>query len=112
MNGKPPDFLYRYTTLSAMLQIVEHSAIYLTDPEKWPDKNDTKQLLHYHKSAGSAQIRAFCLSETSDSLTHWGQAQCCIQFKGPELFRSLDGAEGVLFKKVRYKKLIDLQRAA
>ncbi|MDR3301328.1 MAG: hypothetical protein LBT01_02190, partial [Spirochaetaceae bacterium] len=70
-TAKYPEYLYRYTSVDYMFDTVRNNKLYLTNPEKWRDQNDAKQLEAYRERLKAPAVWVLCLSETRDSLFHW-----------------------------------------
>jgi hypothetical protein len=113
---KSNDYLYIYTGVEYMFKTVQNNTLYLTNPSKWPDRNDAKQLEAYRKEHGCSAVRVLCLSKNRDSLFHWNaikekpENRCFIQFYRPELLASLKNHKDIQFKKVQYQKIVEAQR--
>jgi hypothetical protein len=84
---EPPKYIYRYTSIVSMLDILKNKHLTLLNPQKWDDKNDSGVLDMYAKKISKEQnkemlIRALCFTKVEDSVLHWNipQAECRIRF--------------------------------
>ena len=102
--------LRRYTTLSSVLHILQNRCLTLLSPDRWDDRNDAYFLSQYRRRSGVGSVLALCFAEAPETYHHWrvfahGPEGVCIQFKKESLEEYLADCEGLIYKKVQYKKL-------
>lgn len=108
--------LNRYTTLPVLLDMLKRKRLVLLDPSSWEDKNDSEILLEYKRRKRLSKLFALCLSFGDETIHHWktfadGISGCCIEFDTEQMKELLRRTPGVIFRKVRYRKLRDLKDA-
>ena len=70
-GGKASKVLYRFTTLSSLLQTITINKIVLLDPSKWPDKNDSFCIDRYKNRLNLTKLYALCFTEETETHHHW-----------------------------------------
>jgi len=109
--------LNRFTTIPVLIDMLENKRLVLSDPKKWPDKNDSELITiyeKYKKHCSNKEVKVFvmCFLMGHETVHHWnafanGISGCCIEFD-QERLKALLSAEknrGVRFHKVAYKKI-------
>ena len=107
--------LNRFTTLPILLDLLQRKKLTLLDPKLWEDKNDTEIIFEYKKKKGIKNLFAICLSYGDETIHHWktysnGSSGCLIEFDTKRLFSILDKVPNLTHRKVKYKKLLDVER--
>jgi hypothetical protein len=108
--------LWRYTSLTVLIDSLSNHRITLLSPEKWPDTNDAYFMSIYRSKRELKTLLAFCLSNSSERFHFWknfayGSDGVCIVFNRDELVKSFGGntvAGKIRFDRVRYKAIDDL----
>jgi hypothetical protein len=121
MSKTHENALDRYTTLPFLLDIVERNALFLSETNKWEDKNDVKLLNKYIKFlvyrqtvSRNAKVFAMCFCTGFETIHHWktfanGPSGCCIQFDRNKILQAVDalddGSGKLRHGVVQYKQI-------
>lgn len=112
MASKTPTkrLLRRYTSLSALIQLLRSQALMLLSPSTWDDRNDAHFLRQYAQQKNLAAVLAACFSTAGETYHHWkvfshGLDGACIEFDRDRLLDALKPYDGIRFGDVRYWKL-------
>jgi mRNA deadenylase 3'-5' endonuclease subunit Ccr4 len=106
-------FPKHYTRLPGLINILESKAFWLSDPDKWEDKNDCAAVNAYKRITGAEKIRAFCLANGLEMVHHWfayakGKDGCCIFLNKEKILGHIKGNEHFLTGPVLYYSQEDL----
>jgi hypothetical protein len=107
-------YIFRYTTVVSMLDILRNKRLILLNPENWQDKNDSELLKKYAKKIGEEKhISALCFTLVEDSVLHWNipTAECRIKFDLTKLIGNLNAVKGVRHERVQYRTIQELQQS-
>lgn len=66
----PKDTLYRYTTDTAVVELLEKRKLSFRDPENWDDKNDSRLFKKYEEK-NNEKAFAICMTRSSETFHHW-----------------------------------------
>jgi hypothetical protein len=106
----PHKLLRRYTSLPAVVALLQNQALTLTDPNNWEDKNDRFTIGLYKQRRKLQSVLGACFSGTQETFHHWkvfggGAGGVCVVFKRLAFEKALKGQTGVRFELVKYQKL-------
>jgi hypothetical protein len=113
---KPPSkktsaVLRRYTSVPALLHLLQNKKITLLSPASWDDRNDAFFMNQYKEQAELKSVLALCFASATETYHHWrvftpGSDGVCITFRRDGLLASMP--KGVRARKVRYKLIKEL----
>lgn len=114
-SQKPNGFLYRYTALPSLFDLLQNSRLTLLDPEGWSDRNDVFYLKQFQSRREARSVLALCFTDASETFHHWnvyanGASGVRIHFNREALLGSLGKLkdEGkILYGSVDYIPLND-----
>jgi len=106
--------LFRFTSLSALLDLLQTKQLTLLNSEKWEDRNDVYFLEEYRKSISAEKVLAICFTRGGERFHHWktftsGTDGVRIEFIKDELLRQIPSENGFLHGAVRYQKIAALE---
>jgi hypothetical protein len=109
-----PEFLYRYTSLPILLDLLVEQRITLLSPETWEDWNDAYYLERYREEMHFRTLLAVCFSTHHETFHYWrvfsnGSSGVCIEFDGPTLLKHFSG-KGFRRGEVKYCLIKELQK--
>jgi len=92
--------LNRFTTLSALLDLLKTKRLVFGDPRFWEDKNDSELMREYKERRGVEKLFAICFLEGNETIHHWKTFAdrmdgCCIQFDAARLKKLLSNIDGM-----------------
>jgi hypothetical protein len=104
------DYIRRYTTISAMLDILRRKELPLLNPESWDDRNDRYFMARYKTAKNVEGLYALCAARCSETYHHWrvftGAADgACLELRRKPLETALRGIPGIRFREVEYLRL-------
>lgn len=108
--SKVPNYLRRYTDLTALLHMLSTGKITLLDPKTWDDRNDAYFMSQYKERKKLKTLLALCFSQVPETYHHWhvfskGPAGVCIIFNREELLKALKQQVGISADTVEYLKM-------
>ena len=108
-------FLWRYTSLPALIYLLNEKKITLLDPTSWDDSNDSHFLLVYKSRKKFKTLLAVCFTQVTETYHHWrvfaaGSSGVCIKFRRSNLIRAVNKYDGIRTGEVKYLKLKEIQR--
>jgi len=68
MNKVLPPRLSRYTSISALIDMLLNKRLFLSDPDYWKDKTDVHFLKEYAKGK---KVRALCFFKNNETNLYW-----------------------------------------
>jgi hypothetical protein len=100
-------FIRRYTSISAVIDILRRRELPLLDPQTWDDRNDRYFMNLYKSQKNIPGLYGLCAAQCSETYHHWrvftGTADgACIEFKRQPLEESLKGQPNIRFEEVHY----------
>jgi hypothetical protein len=117
MASKRPNkkLLRRYTSLSALIQLLRSKELVLLSSSKWDDRNDAHFLSHYARRKNLGAVLAACFARAGETYHHWkvfshGLDGVCIEFDEDRLRASLAAHTNLSFGDVQYRKLDELRK--
>lgn len=111
---KLDNYLRRYTSISAVIDILRRRRLPLLDPQSWDDRND-RHFMRLHKELnGINGLYALCAAQCRETYHHWrvftnSQDGACIELDRRVLEDTLRRIDGVRFGPVEYLKLDDVE---
>lgn len=107
------DYIRRYTTISAMLDVLRRKELPLLNPESWDDRNDRYFMARYKQAKKVESLYALCAARCSETYHHWrvftGAADgACLELRRKPLEAALDNLPNVRFSEVEYLRLEDV----
>lgn len=111
-----PAHFRRYTSLGAVIHMLQTKQITLLNPASWDDKNDAHFMAEYKRKKGFETVLALCIAQTSETYHHWrvfadGPDGVCIEFDRDPIIEGLLAHEGVTGGAVEYRKIADVRTA-
>jgi hypothetical protein len=102
--------LRRYTSISALIQLLRSKQLTLLSPSTWDDRNDAYFLRQYARQKNVAAVLAACFATAGETYHHWkvfshGLDGVCVEFDHNRLLDALKPHRGLRFGHVRYWKL-------
>ena len=115
MAKSPVPILRRYTSLAALLALLQDKKLTLLSPGLWEDRNDAFYMSQYKTRKNLKTLLALCFSESDETYHHWrvftrGAEGICIHFKREDLLKALPIGRGLGAGQVAYRKIKDLPR--
>lgn len=103
-------WLRRYSTLPAVLDLLEKRTLALTDPSRWEDKNDQFTIQTYKTNNSLKSVLAACFTGARETFHHWkifapGAGGMCVVFRRDLLEACLDAQFQVRYGLAKYRKL-------
>jgi hypothetical protein len=107
--------LRRYTSLSALIQLLRGKELVLLSSSKWDDRNDAHFLSQYARRKNLGAVLAACFARVGETYHHWkvfshGLDGVCIEFDEDRLRASLAAHTNLRFDDVQYRRLDELRR--
>jgi hypothetical protein len=111
------NYIRRYTSISAVIDVLRRKELPLLDPQTWDDRNDRYFMSLYKEKRGFGGLYGLCAATCSETYHHWrvftGTTDgACIEIKRQPLETTLAGLEGVRFNEVTYLRLGDVELLA
>jgi len=108
-------YVRRYTTISAVIDILQRKELPLLDPQTWDDRNDRYFMDLYKQSRKLGGLYGLCAARCSETYHHWrvftGNSDgACIEMDRARLEAALAEMEGVRYGEVDYLKLAKVER--
>jgi hypothetical protein len=109
MNAKPLT-LRRYTTLPALIYLLQSKSLTLLSPSSWDDGNDKHCLEQYKEKRGLSVLLAACFTDVPETYHHWrvfagDSSGCCVVFNREKLLSRLRPIRGITCGEVGYRTL-------
>lgn len=108
-------YLRRYTSISAVIDILCRKELPLLDPQTWDDRNDRYFMDLYKDKKKLGGLYGLCTAQCAETYHHWrvftGNADgACIQIRRSKFERALSELEGVRYGEVEYLMLDEAER--
>ena len=92
--NQPVTILRRYTSLAALLALLQDKKLTLLSPSLWEDRNDAFYMGEYKSKKELQTLLALCFTESDETYHHWrvfthGSDGVCIHFKREALLAAL-----------------------
>jgi hypothetical protein len=114
-SKQPVTILRRYTSLAALLALLQDKKLTLLSPGLWEDRNDAFYMGEYKTKKRLQTLLALCFTESDETYHHWrvfthGSDGVCIHFKREALLAALPIGHQLIAGPVTYRKINDLPR--
>jgi hypothetical protein len=108
-------FVRRYTSVSAVIDMLRRKEIALLDPQNWDDRNDRYFMNLYKEERNIKGLYGLCASMASETYHHWrvftGPADgACVELKRGPLEKALSSKKELRFGEVEYLLFKDLEK--
>jgi hypothetical protein len=115
MVTKLDDTLKRYTSISAVIDMLCRKELALLDPQTWDDRNDRYFMALYKEHAKASGLYAACFTQVVETYHHWrvfsGAADgACVEFKRSAFEKHIEGNPDLHAGEVRYLSLEQAER--
>ena len=112
---KPRNVIHRYTSISAVIDLLRRRELTLLDPGAWDDRNDRYFMELYKEYRKLGGLYAACAATCLETYHHWrvftsAADGACVEIYQAPLERALSSIEGVRFGRVQYLRLEDVER--
>jgi len=109
------NYIRRYTSISAVIDILRRQELSLLDPQSWDDRNDRYFMARYKEKKGLGGLYALCAARCSETYHHWrvftGTADgACIEIRREPLEKALAKIPGVSFGEINYLRLDEVDK--
>jgi Protein of unknown function (DUF2971) len=109
------EYLRRYTTLAAAVDMLVQERLALLNPAKWQDTNDTYFLEMFQEHMRAKSLYAACFTQARETFHHWrvfagDNEGVCVEFDREALLTSLLEIRGYHWNDVQYRTLPELER--
>ena len=109
--------LFRYTSLSALLNILQTKKLPLLNPKRWEDKNDTYFIEKYRMRSSAEKIFAICFMRGAERFHQWkifasGGDGVRIEFIKDKLLEHFPASKTLIRKPVAYRRIDTLKTNA
>jgi hypothetical protein len=113
--AKLTNFIRRYTSIAATIDILRRKELPLLDPQNWDDRNDRYFMSQYKESKQLNGLYGLCASTCSETYHHWrvftnAADGACIEINRQALEDRLAQVAGVRYGEIEYLKLEDVER--
>ena len=103
-----------YTSVPALLYLLQNRQITLLSPDLWDDKNDAFFMNQYKQQKKFKSVLALCFSMADDTYHHWrifthGSDGARITFRRKELLAAFANNRCVRKQPVKYKRVNELR---
>lgn len=103
-------YIRRYTSISAVIDVLRRRELPLLDPQTWDDRNDRYFMARYKEKKSLGGLYALCAARCSETYHHWrvftGTADgACIEIRRAPLENVLATLPGVSFGDIHYLRL-------
>lgn len=102
--------IWRYTSLSSLINILREKKLTLLPPDSWEDKNDVYFLSEYKQKQNLKSVHALCFSMRSQTYQQWhvfakGAEGVCIAFNRAEMLRRFSATPDLAHGPIDYHDL-------
>src|ERR1043166_1220865 len=109
--AKKTSFLRRYTSVPALLHMLQNKKITLLNPGTWDDRNDAFFRNQYKQQAQLKTVLAFCVASAPETYHHWrvftpGSDGVCITFRRDALLAAFPHNSNIRAKNLRYNLIM------
>jgi hypothetical protein len=114
MVTKLDDTLKRYTSISAVIDMLCRKELALLDPQSWDDRND-RYFMALHKEYAKAKgLYAACFTQVAETYHHWrvfgGAADgACVEFRRAAFEKHIAGNPDIRAGEVKYFYIRDAE---
>ena len=112
---KLANYIRRYTSIAATLDILRRKELPLLDPQTWDDRNDRHFMALYKESKRLGGLYGLCAATCSETYHHWrvfthSADGACIEIKREPLETALTALPDVRFGEVEYLLLQEVEK--
>jgi len=113
--AKLRNFILRYTSISAVIDVLRRRQLPLLNPNTWDDRNDRHFMALYKEKKEIGGLYGLCAATCSETYHHWrvftGSSDgACIEIRRQPLEDALRPLTGVRFGNVKYLYLDDVEK--
>lgn len=106
--------LRRYTSVPALLHLLQKREITLLNPASWDDRNDAFFIIKYKQRRRLKSVLALCFAKATETYHHWrvfthGSDGVCITFRRNSLLAAFANINDIQTRRVKYKLIKELQ---
>lgn len=100
-------YIRRYTSISAVIDVLRRQELPLLDPQNWDDRNDRYFMARFKEKKKLGGLYAVCAARCAETYHHWrvftGTADgACIEIRRDLLEKALADIPGVSFGEIDY----------
>lgn len=115
-NNAESKIFYRYTNLSAAIDLLRKKRIRLLDPTSWDDKNDIFSIRTYKERKNAKTVLALCFAEGTEKYHYWkafsnGPDGVCILFEKEKLLSAFRGDDKIEHRRVKYVPMREIEKS-
>lgn len=115
--SKLHSYIRRYTSISAVIDILQRKELSLLDPQTWDDRNDRYFMELYKGARRVGGLYGLCAATCSETYHHWRVFTstadgACIELKRKPLEQSLDQLKDVRYGNMDYLLLGAVEKLA
>lgn len=123
LRSKKKDAIYRYTSITGVIDILRRKQLAILNPQQWDDRNDKFFMELYQEHKRAKGIYALCAAMRTETYHHWrvftgGASGACIVLKRAPLEEYLTSVSSrpaapvtaVRFGEVTYLKLPQVRK--
>lgn len=109
------NILRRYTSLAALIDMIQRQTISFMNPAFWDDRNDAFSLERFRQVEELGSVLALCLTGADETYHHWkvfspGMEGVCVWFDRDRLIEQFeDDNEHLLHGDVTYHTIAELK---
>jgi hypothetical protein len=108
------NFVRRYTSISAVIDILRRRELPLLDPQSWDDRNDRYFMALYKEKKRLGGLYGLCAAQCSETYHHWcvftGTADgACIEIRREPLEAAVGKTPGMRCGAVDYLRLAEVE---
>ena len=112
---KLTNFVRRYTSIAATIDVLRRKELPLLDPQTWDDRNDRYFMNLYKDARKVGGLYGLCAATCSETYHHWrvftaSADGACIEIKRQDIEASLAALPGVRFGEIDYLKLQEVEK--
>jgi hypothetical protein len=107
MIKKLENTLKRYTSISAVIDMLCRKELALLDPQNWDDRNDRHFMNLYKKHTKAKGLYAACFTQVAETYHHWhifggGKEGACVEFRRSDFEKHIKGNPNLTADEVSY----------
>ncbi len=115
-SKQPVTILRRYTSLAALLALLQDKKLTLLSPGLWEDRNDAFYMGEYKTKKRLQTLLALCFTESDETYHHWrvfsqGMDGVCLEFDRERLLAAFANNPHIRSGSVEYYELRKLGKA-
>ena len=111
------DYLWRYTNIPSLINILTQKKLTLLDPASWDDRNDSYYMALYKERKSLQSLLALCFAQSRETYHHWrvfadGSSGACIRFRRDPLLKAVAKKAGITARPVTYLTINEIGNKA